>query len=161
MALIELVEKAADIDLVREMLAFAADRMMDAELETETGAAKGARTPLRENQRNGYRERDWDSRAGHFPMENPGQLSAEINRSSEDHAQAHAEHDNAVRARVVCRVRDILQFRRDLQEISRVVAIECLDRILVERTSRRTSPIDSQAGEVLPAACFVCSRKAD
>jgi hypothetical protein len=55
------VEKAADIDLVREMLAFAADRMMDAEVETETGAAKGARTPLRENQRNGYRERDWDT----------------------------------------------------------------------------------------------------
>jgi len=41
---------------VREMLAFAADRMMDAEVEVETGAAKGARTPLRENQRNGYRE---------------------------------------------------------------------------------------------------------
>lgn len=42
MILIELVEKAADIDLVREMLAFAADRMM--EVETETCAAKGART---------------------------------------------------------------------------------------------------------------------
>ena len=41
MTLIELVEKAADTDLVREMLAFAADRMMDAEVETETCAAKG------------------------------------------------------------------------------------------------------------------------
>jgi hypothetical protein len=47
---IELVEKSADIDLLREMLAFAADRMMDAEVETETGAAKGARTPPREKQ---------------------------------------------------------------------------------------------------------------
>jgi transposase-like protein len=71
MALIELVEKAADIDLVREMLAFAADRMMDAEVEAETGAAKGARTPLRENQRNGYRERDWDTRAGRITLAIP------------------------------------------------------------------------------------------
>ena len=59
MALIELVEKQADGDLVREMLAFAAERIMDAEIEARTGAAKGARTPMREAQRNGYRDRDW------------------------------------------------------------------------------------------------------
>jgi len=59
MALIELVEKQADCDLVREMLAFAAERMMEAEVEARTGAAKGARTPMREVQRNGYRDRDW------------------------------------------------------------------------------------------------------
>ena len=35
MALIELVEKAADADLVREMLAFAAERIMDAEAERD------------------------------------------------------------------------------------------------------------------------------
>ena len=57
MALIELVEKQADSDLVREMLAFAADRIMELEVELRTGAAKGARSPLREVQRNGYRER--------------------------------------------------------------------------------------------------------
>ncbi|SLN78088.1 hypothetical protein ROA7023_04742 [Roseisalinus antarcticus] len=48
MALIELVEKQADTDLVREMLAFAADRIMELEVELRTGAAKGARSPLRE-----------------------------------------------------------------------------------------------------------------
>lgn len=40
------------------MLAFAAERIMDAEIEARTGAAKGARTPMREVQRNGYRDRD-------------------------------------------------------------------------------------------------------
>jgi putative transposase len=45
MALIELVEKQADGDFVREMLAFAAERIMEAEVEVQTGAAKGARTP--------------------------------------------------------------------------------------------------------------------
>jgi len=71
MALLELIEKQADADLVREMLAFAADRIMELEVELRTGAAKGARSPLREVQRNGYRERDWDTRAGRIALEIP------------------------------------------------------------------------------------------
>jgi putative transposase len=71
MALIELVEKSADIDLVREMLAFAAERIMDVEAEMRTGAAKGARTALRENHRNGCRERDWDTRVGRIELAIP------------------------------------------------------------------------------------------
>ncbi|GIX14741.1 MAG: IS256 family transposase [Paracoccaceae bacterium] len=71
MALIELVEQQADGDLVREMLAFAAARIMEAEVEARTGAAKGMRSPLREVQRNGYRARDWDTRAGRIELEIP------------------------------------------------------------------------------------------
>ena len=68
MALLELVEKGADADLVRDMLAFAAERIMEAETEVAAGAAKGVRTPLREAYRNGYRERDWDTRAGRIEL---------------------------------------------------------------------------------------------
>lgn len=71
MALLELVEKSADVDLVREMLAFAAERIMDAEVELLTGATKGARTALRETHRNGYRDRDWDTRAGRIELAIP------------------------------------------------------------------------------------------
>jgi transposase-like protein len=71
MALLELVEKSADADLVREMLAFAAARILDAEVELLTGAAKGERTALRETQRNGCRERDWDTRAGRIEVAIP------------------------------------------------------------------------------------------
>ena len=71
MALLDLVEKGADADLVRDMLAFAADRIMDAEAEVAAGAAKGARSPLREVYRNGYRERDWDTRAGRIELAIP------------------------------------------------------------------------------------------
>ena len=53
MALIERVEKQADGALVREMLAFAAERIREAEVEVRAGAAKGARPPLREVHRNG------------------------------------------------------------------------------------------------------------
>ena len=48
MALLDLVEKGADADLVRDMLAFAADRIMEAEAELAEGAAirlVGARMP--------------------------------------------------------------------------------------------------------------------
>ena len=64
--LIELIEKQADSDFLRDMLAFAADRIMAMEMEMEarSGAAKGTRSPLRAVQRNGYRDRDWDTRAG-------------------------------------------------------------------------------------------------
>ncbi|MFO0405184.1 MAG: IS256 family transposase, partial [Labrys sp. (in: a-proteobacteria)] len=43
MALIELIEKGADADLVREMLAFAAERIMELEIEARTGAGHGSR----------------------------------------------------------------------------------------------------------------------
>ena len=45
MALLELIEKGADADLVRELLAFASERLMAAEVDHLTGAAAGARSP--------------------------------------------------------------------------------------------------------------------
>ena len=71
MALLELVEQEADSDLVREMLAFAAERMMDLEIEAKTGAPAGTRSPDRLNHRNGYRERNWDTRAGRIELAIP------------------------------------------------------------------------------------------
>lgn len=71
MALLELVEQEADSDLVREMLAFAAARMMDLEIEAKTGAPAGTRSPDRLNHRNGYRERNWDTRAGRIELAVP------------------------------------------------------------------------------------------
>src|ERR1700750_220425 len=71
MALIELIEQGADRDLVREMLSFAAGRLMDAEVQARAGAAHGVRDLARQVQRNGYRERVWDTRAGRIELEIP------------------------------------------------------------------------------------------
>lgn len=71
MALIELIEKGADSDLVRELLAFAADRMMELEVEARTGAPAGARSADRLTHRNGYRERAWETRAGRIDLAIP------------------------------------------------------------------------------------------
>ena len=60
-ALLELIEKSADADLIREMLHFAAGRVMELEIQACTGAAHGVRDPARQVQRNGYRERAWET----------------------------------------------------------------------------------------------------
>jgi putative transposase len=71
MALIELVEKSPDADLIRDLLAFAAERLMAFEVEGRTGAPLGARSAERVNQRNGYRERAWETRTGRIDLAIP------------------------------------------------------------------------------------------
>jgi putative transposase len=71
MALLELIEKSADTDLIREMLGFAAGRVMELEMHACTGAAHGVRDPARVVQRNGYRERPWETRAGRIELAIP------------------------------------------------------------------------------------------
>jgi putative transposase len=55
---------AASPDLLREMIRAFAQKMMDAEVEVACGAGYGEVTPGRVNSRNGYRPREWDTRAG-------------------------------------------------------------------------------------------------
>ena len=71
MALRQMLEKASDATFLREMIGFAAQRLMELDVGELTGAAHGERSPDRLVQRNGYRERDWQTRVGTVELRIP------------------------------------------------------------------------------------------
>jgi putative transposase len=71
MTLRALLEKSSDADLLREMIGFTAQRLMELEVESKTGAGYGEKSAERLAQRNGYRDRLWETRAGTVELRIP------------------------------------------------------------------------------------------
>src|SRR5512143_2630169 len=71
MTLRALIEEGPDADLLREMVGFAAHRLMELEVQGLTAAGWGEKTAERLVQRNGYRDRGWETRAGTVELRIP------------------------------------------------------------------------------------------
>ncbi len=65
------IAKSDDTDFLRELIQDAAQRLVDIEVSAACGAGHGERSSERENQRNGYRPRQWDTRAGTLGLNIP------------------------------------------------------------------------------------------
>src|SRR4051795_9565835 len=70
-ALLEAHLQRAEPDLLRSMLASFVQALMSAEADAVCGADYGSRTVERTNRRNGYRAREWDTRAGTMELAIP------------------------------------------------------------------------------------------
>jgi transposase-like protein len=71
MHLRSLLEKTPDADILRDMISYAAERLVEIEVGGMTGAGYGEKSPTRLAQRNGHRERDWHTRAGTVELRIP------------------------------------------------------------------------------------------
>lgn len=72
MALLELVRKGGgDLDFLREGLRMLTNAVLEADVTAHVGAERHERTPERTGQRNGYRERQWDTRVGSLELQIP------------------------------------------------------------------------------------------
>jgi len=70
-ALAELAEKGADVDMLRQMVQFMAQRLMEIDVEGRCGAGLNEKSAERINSRNGYRDRTWETRAGTVELKIP------------------------------------------------------------------------------------------
>jgi putative transposase len=74
MALLELLRKTGseeDVDFLRDGVRVLAQALMELEVTDHLGAERHERTPERTGQRNGYRERQWDTRVGSVELQVP------------------------------------------------------------------------------------------
>ena len=74
MTLLDLLNKAAqgvDPDFLRDGLRLLAQELMEAEVSQLVGAELHERSEARTTHRNGYREREWDTRVGTLELEIP------------------------------------------------------------------------------------------
>lgn len=72
MTLADLAAKGPDVDVLRQMVRFMAQRLMDIDVESRCGARYNEKAPgTRLNSRNGLRERTWHTRAGTVELQIP------------------------------------------------------------------------------------------
>lgn len=72
MPLLELLRKGENsVDFLKQAVQLFVEQLMEAEVTTLAGAAPHQRTENRVTQRNGYRDREWDTRAGTIALRIP------------------------------------------------------------------------------------------
>src|SRR6202158_6215148 len=104
MALAELLRKAdaePDLDTLREGVRVMTQALMELEVAQHLGAERYQRSPERQRERNGYRDRNWDTRVGTLDVACGAADPLVVVRSGLDHAEvAQAPSVPSVQSRV-------------------------------------------------------------
>lgn len=67
----DLAARTTDSDFLRQMIGFTVQRLMELDVESRTGAGHGERSSDRVTHRNGWGDRDWETRAGTVELRIP------------------------------------------------------------------------------------------
>jgi len=70
-AFTELAQKGVDVDVLRQMVQFMAQQLMEIDVQGRCGAGYDEKNAERLNSRNGYRDRTWETRAGTVELKVP------------------------------------------------------------------------------------------
>jgi putative transposase len=136
------------VDVIREAVAAVVAELMETEVAAMVGAELGERAPERRSaQRNGYRDRPWDTRAGELELQIPKLRSGpayfpsflEPRRRAEQALVAVVQeaYVNGVSTRKVDRVVEQLGVRMSKDQVSRLCA-----RLDEHVTAFRERPLD-------------------
>jgi putative transposase len=131
----------ADGDLPRAMLATFAEALMSAEASMQCGAGYGERTPERENSRNGYRHRPWDTRVGTIDLAVPKLRSGVY--SPEFLLQPRRRAEQAL-VSVVCQAYVEGVSTRRVDDLVKAMGIEGISR---SEVSRMAAELDVKVAE--------------
>jgi transposase-like protein len=130
-----------DLDLPRVMLGAFAEALMSAQASMQCGAGYGERSDERENSRNGYRHRPWDTRVGTIDLAVPKLRSGVY--SPEFLLQPRRRAEQALVA-VVCQAYVEGVSTRRVDDLVKAMGIEGISR---SEVSRLAGELDARVGE--------------
>jgi len=70
-SLLEMIRMTDDVDVLRDSTQWLIEQLLEADVTQQIGASRYEHTETRTTQRNGTRDRGWDTRLGHIPLKIP------------------------------------------------------------------------------------------
>jgi putative transposase len=108
------------------VIGFVADRLMALEVEGLCGAGHGERTPARMNQRNGFRDRVWDTRAGSIELHIP-----KLRKGS--YFSGFLEPRRTAEKALAAVIQEALRAGRNLDELVKALGMSSISKSQVSR----------------------------